>query len=362
VALQFDHTTLGQRLLFGRGEAAANTARAVEAIGAARVLLIADGFAAAVADEIAGRVHVAARIDDVIQHVPVERAREAVELARTRDADAVVSVGGGSATGLAKAVALDTGLAIVAVPTTFAGSEATNVWGVTEANRKTTGVDDVVLPRVIVYDVALSAGLSVQQAAASGLNALAHAVDSFWAPRADPINRAMGSEALRALVPGLRALVAAPDDDDAREEVLYGAYLAAVSFASAGSGMHHKVCHVLGGAYDLPHAQTHAVVLPYVTQFNTPAAPDAASRVRAALGGVPAAGGLWELRAQLGAPASLREIGLDESDIPDAAGLVLAAIPPSNPRPVTRSDVERLLRAAWAGDPVHDEDQEGTRA
>jgi len=349
VPITFDHTTLGQRVLFGTGAALDNAVAAVQSLGAERVLLIADAFAVELADAVAARVSVAVRIGEVVQHVPVDRADAATGDARAAGVDAIVSIGGGSSTGLAKAVALQTGLPIVVIPTTFAGSEATDVWGLTENERKTTGSDQRVLPKVIVYDAALSAGLPATLAVSSGLNAVAHAVDGFWAPRADPINRALGTEGLRALVPGLRALHADPDDIDAREQALYGAYLAAVAFASAGSGMHHKICHVLGGRFALPHAEMHSIVLGYVIAFNAPAAPDAAARIATAFDGADGATGLFRLRAELDAPRSLAEIGLQEHDIPEAAELARAAIPASNPRPVTSKDVERLLHDAWAG-------------
>lgn len=208
------------------------------------------------------------------------------------------------------------------------------------------------LPKVVVYDAELSRSLPAHLATASGLNAMAHAVDGFWAPRADPINAALGTEGIRALVRGLRALASDPSDMAAREQVLYGAYLAAVAFASAGSGMHHKICHVRGGAYGLSHAEMHAIVLAYVTDFNAPAVADAAARVSDALGGQPAGAGLFALRESLGIVGSLAELGLKESDIPEAARLAFDAIPPSNPRPFTLDDVEHIIRRAWAGEPV----------
>ncbi|MCB1274317.1 MAG: iron-containing alcohol dehydrogenase, partial [Leucobacter sp.] len=246
MTLSFDHTTLGQRVLFGRGSAAENAAKVAREFGSERVLLIADAFAMELSDAIARQVNVVERIHDIVQHVPLERADAATMLAENTRADAIITIGGGSSTGLAKIVALRTGLPIIAVPTTFAGSEATDVWGLTEANRKSTGTDPRVLPKAIVYDVTLSTGLPAQLAVSSGLNALAHAVDGFWAPRADPINVALGTEGVRSLVPGLRGLVKDPADLGAREQTLFGAYLAAVAFASAGSGMHHKICHALG--------------------------------------------------------------------------------------------------------------------
>ncbi|MBA4865184.1 maleylacetate reductase [Streptomyces sp. PSKA54] len=353
MTISFDHTTHGQRVLFGTGTAVTNTVEAVEGLGAKRVLLIADAFASALSDAIAERTPVVARVHEIVQHVPIENATRTAALARKQGADAVITIGGGSSIGLAKIVARDAGLPIIAVPTTFAGSEATNVWGITEAGRKTTGVDDKVLPKVIVYDASLMASLPGRLAVSSGLNAVAHAVDGFWAPRNDPINKAMGTEGLRALFPGLRALHADPDDIGAREKTLYGAYLAAISFASAGSGMHHKICHALGGTYNMPHAETHSVVIGYVTAFNAPYAADAAERVAAAIGdGRSAAAGIYALREEVEAPMSLKELGFKEQDVPEAAGIILPAIPPSNPRQVNRAALETLLRAAWAGDPI----------
>lgn len=352
MVLSFDHTSLGQRVVFGSGRSVENVRDAVIRMNANRILLICEPFAAETGDSIAACTPVISRIDDIVQHVPAENARAAIEQAVSARTDAIVTVGGGSATGLAKVVARDTGLPIVAVPTTFAGSEATNVWGITESARKVTGVDDRVLPKTIVYDPKLFASFPTSLAVASGLNAIAHAVDGLWAPRADPINRALGTEALRALVPALRGLGDDSGSSDAIEQALYGAYLAAVAFASAGSGIHHKICHVLGGSYGLPHAETHAVVLPYVAAFNSPFAADAADRVSMVLNHAPPGRGLFDLRNDLGITGSLRALGLQESDVAGAAALVLAAVPASNPRPASVKDLQAIIHAAWAGEPV----------
>ena len=312
-------------------------------------MVIAAKAEAGLANEVAAELPAVLRHDNVVMHVPVEVAERAREAAAAAGADALVSVGGGSTTGLAKAIALTAGLPIVAVPTTYAGSEATPVWGLTEGARKTTGVDPVVLPKVIVYDATLTMTLPVPMSVASGLNALAHCVDSMWAPNADPINAAFAAEGIRSLAAGLPKVVADPLDLEGREQALYAAYLSATAFASAGSGLHHKICHVLGGAYNLPHAQTHAIVLPYVLAFNAPAAPEAERRI--ALRSAPAFGtgsaldGLQALRQELDAPRALRDIGLIEDAIPDAADAILPAVPPSNPRPVTADDLRALLRA-----------------
>ncbi len=350
--IRFDHTTLGQRVLFGTGAAAANIATALHDMGVSRPLLVGGGHAAEVVDQISEEFAVAGHIGEVVQHVPAERAREAVSLAQDVGADSVVAIGGGSATGLAKIIARDTGLPVVAVPTTFSGSEATDIWGMTEDERKTTGTDLRVLPRVVVYDATLTLGLPTDLAVHSGLNALAHAVDSLWAPRADPINRAMAGEGMRALVPGLRGLRADLADVRAHEQVLYGTYLSGVALASAGAGMHHKICHVLGGTFNLPHAPTHAVVLPYVAAYNVEADPDSEARIAEALGASHGAVGLWDLAREVGAPGSLGEIGFTEHDVDLAAELATAAIPDSNPRPVSQERLAALLGSALRGDDV----------
>src|SRR5580692_1801941 len=342
--MRFVHDTLPQRVAFGSGEAAANLSGEIASLGATRVMLIAAKAEMHLADTIAVDLPVALRHDDVVMHVPVEVAERARAAAAGNDVDLLVSVGGGSTTGLP----------IIAVPTTYAGSEATPVWGLTEGARKTTGTDKKVLPRVIVYDAALTMSLPVEMSVASGLNALAHCVDSMWAPNADPINAAFAAEGIRSLAAGLPKVVADPMDLDGREHALYAAYLSATAFASAGSGLHHKICHVLGGKYNLPHAQTHATVLPYVLAFNGPAAPDAERRIAAAFASATAIDGLVALKQELNAPHALADYGFDEESIPEAAAAILPSVPPSNPRQVTAEDLRALLRAAWSGaDPVH---------
>ncbi|MEY9838164.1 maleylacetate reductase [Streptacidiphilus sp. EB103A] len=347
--MRFEHEGLAQRVLFGSGEAAQAVAAETERLDARRVMVIAGKGERELAESVTAGLPVAVRHDEVVMHVPVEVAERARSVAAAHDVDAIVCVGGGSTTGLAKAVALTAGVPIVAVPTTYAGSEATNVWGLTEGAKKTTGVDARVLPRAIVYDASLMLGLPVAMSVASGLNALAHCVDSMWAPRADPIDRALAAEGIRALRIGLPQVVAAPRGLEGREYALYGAYLAAVAFASAGSGLHHKICHVLGGRFDLPHAQTHAVVLPYVLAFNVPNAPEAERRIAVAFDARTAVEGLRQLRTELDAPTALRDYGLSEADIPDAVEAILPAVPADNPTPVDSHNLARLLHAAWEG-------------
>jgi alcohol dehydrogenase class IV len=207
----------------------------------------------------------------------------------------------------------------------------------------------VVLPRSVVYDASLTRSLPVAMAVASGLNAVAHCVDSMWAPRTDPIDQTLAGEGIRALAAGLPAVVADPGAARGHEQALYGAYLAAVAFSSAGSGLHHKICHVLGGMFDLPHAQTHAVVLPYVLAFNAPNAPAATERIATAFGSASALEGLQQLRALLDAPRALRDYGLAARDLPAAVEAILELAPDSNPTPVDRDGITCLLASAWEG-------------
>ena len=350
MALNFEHVTLGQRVRFGHGQAAQNLAAEVERLNAKNVMVIAGERSMEFAREIVANVEVSVWHSDVVMHVPVETAEKARAVAARNEIDLLVSVGGGSTTGLAKAVALTTGIPIVAVPTTYAGSEATDVWGLTEAGRKTTGVDARVLPKTVIYDSALMLSLPVEMSVASGLNGMAHCIDSLWAPKANPINAALAAEGIRALSDGLPKIVADPRDVTGRDEALYGAYLSAVSFASAGSGLHHKICHVLGGTFDLPHAQTHATVLPYVLAFNAPHAPQAEARAAAAFGADTALGGLQRLRDQVNAPQKLSDYGFTADGVPQAVELVLEKLPANNPREITAENLTALLTAALHGD------------
>jgi maleylacetate reductase len=345
--VQFIHDWLPQRVVFAGGGAADAVADEVRRLAASRVMVIASHPGRA--EPVLAGVPVRVMHTDVAMHVPVDVADHAREVAAEQGVDLVVSVGGGSTTGLAKAVALTTGLPIVAVPTTYAGSEATDVWGLTESGRKTTGVDPRVLPRAIVYDASLMLALPVPTSVASGLNALAHCVDSMWAPRSDPIDQALAVDGIGALRLGLPRVVADPSGLPGRGQTLYGAYLAAVAFASAGSGLHHKICHVLGGMFGLAHAETHAVVLPHVLALNAPAVPDLDRRMAEALGAPTALDGLRSLRDETAAPRALRDLGLGEDDVPRAVEPILEAAPPSNPTPVTAENIGALLHDAWEG-------------
>lgn len=314
---EFEYAAWAALVVFGPG--AART-RLAERVDGRRVLVIATAQEADLAAELSApfQDRIAATFTGVHPHVPVEVAQTARDAAR--GADAILSIGGGSTTGTAKAVALTTGLPIVAVPTTYAGSEVTPVWGLTEGGAKTTGKDPKVLPKVVVYDPELTRTLPRELAVASGLNALAHCVEAFWAPGANPVTSLLAEEGIRALADGL------PTADPAT--TLYGAWLAGTAFAQAGSGLHHKLCHALGGMYDLPHAETHAVLLAHTAALL--ASPDTMRRIENALGQ-----SLAQFARRLGAPTALRDLGLPESALRDVdvPGITID-----------------LLRAAWRGD------------
>ncbi|MFC9980948.1 maleylacetate reductase [Gordonia sp. NPDC127522] len=360
MTMQFTHITLGQRVLFGAGQAAVFVSGELSRLQRRRPMVIASSRHQVEAAHVVQAADPVQVWGDVVQHVPAGTADAATTAATDADVDVVICIGGGSATGLAKAVALNTGLPVIAVPTTYSGSEATNVWGTTTDRTKTTGIDDVVLPTTVIYDAELSISLPVDVSIASGLNALAHSVDSLWAPRADPINEALALEAARALNVALRGIVADSGDLASREMALYGCYLSAVAFAGAGSGLHHKICHVLGGTFDLPHAQTHAVVLPHVLQLNEPGARDVVDRLATALatGDTPhhpkstGTARLLDLYDAVDAPVRLSDYGFDENGIPDATQRILDVAPASNPVPVTADNISELLAAARAGRPA----------
>jgi alcohol dehydrogenase class IV len=347
----FTYDALPGRVVFGAGASRGKLGEEIERLGAERVLLIAAEPERELAEELAGALggRYAGIFTGVKPHVPVEVVEEAREVARDKEADCLLSVGGGSTTGAAKAVALETALPIVAVPTTYAGSEMTPIWGMTEGQRKQTGRSLDVLPTVIIYDPELTFSLPPSITGPSAMNAIAHCVEALYAPGTNPITSLMAEEGIGALSRGLPIAVDNPEDLEGRSDTLYGAYLAGAALAAAGAGLHHKVCHVLGGTYDLPHAETHTIVLPHTVAFNEPAIPQIAHRVARALGSQEAAEGLYNLNQKIGAPLGLKDIGMREEDIEEAVGLVLEAVPETNPRHVDESGARTILEGAYAG-------------
>lgn len=278
-------------------------------------------------------------------HVPVERVREIVTEVNRLQPDALLSVGGGSAVGLAKAAALECNLPIVAVPTTYAGSEMTNIWGITDGDVKRTGRHDAVVPRLVIYDPELTLTLPADVSAASGMNAIAHAVEAMYAVDAGPKATRAADAAIRFLADALPRIVIRLDDLDARTKAMQGAHAAGLALGLASMGLHHKICHVLGGTFGLPHALTHAAVLPHVVAFNAPEVPLAMARIGEALGVRDPAAGLTDLNRTLGLNATLTDLGLKPSDVNRSAALIVSSSY-TNPRPVSLDDVRALLMRA----------------
>ncbi|MFZ3599347.1 maleylacetate reductase [Streptomyces sp. BH104] len=310
-----------------------------------------------------GRRELAQRVADLIgtrtaaihpharMHVPAESAAEAQRRAAEVNADGCVAVGGGSAIGLGKIVALKYGLPVVAVPTTYSGSEMTPVWGLTEDGVKRTGRDTRVLPVSVLYDPELTAALPAAVCVTSGMNAIAHAVEALYAPDASPITDLMAGDGVRALAESLPDVVADGADLDARARAQYGAWLCGACLGATTMSLHHKLCHALGGTLDLPHAPTHTVVLPHALAYNQDAAPRAKAALARALGtSIDPATHVWNLAGRLGAPRSLRELGMAESDIERIVRVALAH-PYANPREVTAEGLRGLLHDAWSGRP-----------
>lgn len=351
MGLSFVHTALPGRVVFGAGFRHM-IAGEVDALGGHRVFLIADGAAAATGDELAEHLgdRVAGRWSDVVQHVPVDLAERARAAAGAAGADTIACVGGGSSTGLAKAIALTSGLPILAVPTTYAGSEQTTIYGLTGDRRKQTGRDLAVLPRTVIYDPELTVGLPPAVTGPSACNALAHSVEAMWVPEADPVTTVLALEGVRAIASSLPTVMESPGDLDARAELLYGAYLSGVALASTSPGLHHKITHVLGGTFGLVHADAHSVVLPHAVAFNGGQVSDEMSRLATALGrpGEDPAGALYDLAVASHVPTSLAQLGLSRADLPEAASRATAEIT-DNPRAVTEGALLGLLERAFDG-------------
>jgi maleylacetate reductase len=347
--LAFTHDLRAPRVVFGAGTLD-RLPEELDRFGAARVLLVCTPRRGDAVERVAAAVgaRLAGTFAGARMHVPADVADAALAEARRVDADLCIAVGGGSAIGVAKAVALRDGPPFMAVPTTYAGSEMTAIWGISAEGRKTTGRDPRVLARTVLYEPALTLPLPPAVTAASGMNALAHCIEALYAHDGSPVTALMAEEGIRALASSLPAAVRDGADLQARTSALYGAWLAGGSLGAVAMGLHHRICHALGGGFDLPHAETHAVILPHAAAFNAPAAPDSLRRAARALGADDAAGALFDLGAALGCPTSLRELGLREEQL-DAAAERVVETPYPNPRPFTADDVRALLRDAWAG-------------
>ncbi|KAI3611533.1 Maleylacetate reductase (plasmid) [Cupriavidus necator H850] len=336
------------RILFGPGKLA-DVAEEVTRLGATRALVLSTPFQRADALALAERLGplAAGVFSEATMHTPVnvtERAMAAYAAAR---ADCVVALGGGSTIGLGKGIAWRNDAPQIVIPTTYAGSEVTPILGQTENGLKTTVRDAKILPEVVIYDPDLTLGLPVATSVASGLNAMAHAVEAVYARDRNPVSSMLAVEGVRALRDALSVIVADPRNADARGEALYGSWLCGTVLGTVGMSLHHKLCHTLGGTFDLPHAETHAIVLPHAAAYNVSAAADTL-RPLADLFGGDLGPGLYDFARSLGAPVALKDLGL-KADQLDLAADLAAKNPYWNPRPVERDAIRALLQRAWEG-------------
>lgn len=340
------------RVVFGNGKLA-TLAEEIERLGARRALILTTPEQQDLGEQVSALLgeRSAGLYPKAVMYVPIEVARAARAEAARLDADCCVAVGGGSTIGLGKAIAMDSGLPILAIPTTYAGSEMTPIYGLTEDRLKKTGRDPRVLPKTVIYDPQLTLSLPAGISACSGMNAMAHAVEALYAQDANPIVSLMAEESIRALAESLPEVVANPQGEAARSRALYGAWLAGICLGSVGMAIHHKLCHTLGGTFNLPHAQAHAIVLPHSAHYNHMAAAEPLKRAARALGGSEAAevgSLLYELNRKLGIPLALAEIGFP-AEGPAETARIACASPYYNPRPFEQAPIEELLTRALHG-------------
>ena len=342
----FVYTGLPSRVVFGAGSAA-KLGEEVERLGAKRALVLSTPGRSAMVAALTKGVPVAGVFDQVVMHTPLEAANQARKLATELNADCCIALGGGSTIGFGKAIALTSGLPVLAVPTTYSGSEMTTIWGISEKQTKRTGRDPKVLPKAVIYDPELTLDLPPHVSAASGMNAIAHCVEALYAHDGNPIVSLMAEEGIRALSKALPTIVREPKNLEARSEALYGAWLAGATISTTSVALHHKLCHVLGGL-GLPHAETHSIVLPHAVRYNYDAAREAMARVERALGAAPAPAAIYDLLIKLSLQIKLADIGLAEADL-ERAARIAAEAPYPNPRKVEYAPMLALLRNAYEG-------------
>jgi maleylacetate reductase len=346
----FTYVANPARVLFGMGTIEQLPVEA-KRLGLKRLLVLSTPEQERAALDVADRLghRFAGQFAGATMHTPVDVTEHAMATVHRDKIDGVVSIGGGSTIGLGKAIALRTDLPQIVIPTTYAGSEMTPILGETKDGAKTTQSDPRILPEVVIYDVELTITLPAALSATSGMNAVAHAVEALYARDRNPIISLMAVEGIGALTKALPGIVADTEDREARTGALYGAWLCGACLGAVGMALHHKLCHVLGGSFDLPHAQTHTVILPHALAFNSPAIADAMSRLKPVLGSHPARA-LYDLAGSLRAPRSLRELGMAKRDIEVAVDRAMAN-PYWNPRPLEAEAIHALISRAWAGEP-----------
>ena len=340
---------LTTRVVFGSGSRA-RAEEEVRRLGHDKALVLSTPHQKADAEKLAANLGglAAGVFAGAVMHTPVDVTEKALDAFRASGATAVVSLGGGSTTGLGKAIAVRTGADQIVIPTTYAGSEMTDILGETAAGEKTTRRSPDIRPETVIYDVDLTLSLPVGLTVTSAMNAIAHAMEAFYAPDRNPVIVLMCRDAMVAFRDGISRLVDDPRDRAARSQALYAAWCCSTALGYVSMALHHKLAHVFGGSFETPHAETHAVLLPYTTAFNEGATSDLLRPIAEAFGGGSAGGGLWDFAKSVGCPLSLKEIGVREADL-DRAATIAVKNAYANPRPIDRGSIRDLLQAAWEG-------------
>ncbi len=353
----FEYNANPGRVVFGPGSIQ-KLPDEIKRLGLKAPLLLSTSQQADQAEDLAkilsaGSITPAGIYTNATMHTPSHITEAAMSFLDSKSADCVVSIGGGSTTGLGKAISIRTGYPHICIPTTYAGSEMTPILGETQDGKKTTRSDPKILPGIVIYDVDLTMTLPPALSATSGVNAIAHAVEALYAKNKNPIISLLAVEGTKALAEALPEIICDPNSRPAREKAQYGAWLCGVCLGSSAMALHHKLCHTLGGSFNLPHAETHTIVLPHALSYNAPAIPDTMVKLAEALPGSEgdATRGLNVLLEKLKVKRALKDFGMKEEDIDKAAEIAVSNQYP-NPRPLEKEKIREVIRRCWAGEPA----------
>lgn len=351
----FEYTANPSRVIFGSGSVR-KLGSEIQRLGCRSPLILSTPRQTAHTETLyeslaLAKIQVAGTYHNAKMHTPISVTKDALAFIEQNPADCIVSVGGGSTIGLGKALSIRTGLPHICIPTTYAGSEMTAILGETKDGKKTTWSDPKILPTTVIYDVDLTMTLPPTLSATSGINAMAHAVESLYATNTNPILRMVALEGIRSLANSLPIVVDQPQNKDARSKTLYGAWLCGVALGSSSMALHHKLCHTLGGSFGLPHAETHTIVLAHALSYNAPAVPSPMADLASVLpeSGGDAIRGLNAMLEKLKVKRALKDFGMKEGDVNKATEIAMSAQYP-NPRPLEESKIREIIRRCWAGE------------
>ena len=346
---EFTFPGISTRVIFGSGTIA-QAGHEIERLNHKKALILSTAHQKSEAQALAAQLGAlsAGVFAGAVMHTPTDVTETALAAFKASGATAIVALGGGSTTGLGKAIALRSGADQIVIPTTYAGSEMTDILGETENGAKTTKRDAAIRPETVIYDVNLTLTLPVAMTVTSALNAIAHGVEALYAPDRNPVIEQMCLAAFRSFSDALPVVMKDPSNLQARGQVLCGAWLCSIALGYVSMALHHKLCHVLGGSFGMPHAETHAVMISHSTAFNAVAVPELLKPIGDIFGGSPG-GGLYDFAKSLSAPMSLAELGFAETDI-DKAADIATLNPYTNPRPFGRDEIRALLQDAWSGE------------